>query len=124
MEEDCVGVGSLGTVERAIERAKQSCATGDSQACMLAFSQEGLVGLEIHLACSNCGAPLHELKKIPSDANGDRELVSPSAIRKSKKKPKKHRASKKRKSSLKDFVAYKFWDAAEDVFDDVFDIFD
>ena len=84
-----------------------------------------LKGKERHeLACANCGAPLHELKKIPSDAKGDRELVSPSAIRKSKKKPKKHRASKKRKSSLKDFVAYKFWDAAEDVFDDVFDIFD
>ena len=42
------------------------------------------------LACSSCGAPLHELKKLPCDRRGDRELVErvKPAYSKSKKRPK------------------------------------
>ena len=75
------------------------------------------------LACSSCGAPLHELKMMPAAASGDRELVKPSRVRqkypkayKSKKKLKKRKRSK----GLFDHLA----DAADDVFDDLFDIFD
>ncbi|MBT8459226.1 MAG: hypothetical protein KJN60_06145 [Boseongicola sp.] len=80
------------------------------------------------LACSKCGAPLHELKMLRTDARGNRELVHPSPIRLSKKSSKKHRASQKSyrigkkrpKQSFKDSI----WDIAEDVFEEVFDIFD
>ena len=88
-----------------------------------------LRGKERHeLACSNCGAPLHEMKMLRSDARGDRELVPPSAVRDSKRKSKKHRAPKtkrkKKNRDFKDYVMYQVLDAAEDIFDDVFDIFD
>ena len=85
-----------------------------------------LKGTDRHeLACSNCGAPLHELKKLPADHRGDRELVKPSAIRKKTKKSKKHRAPRKeRKRSLSQLLGAKLFDAAEDAFDGVFDIFD
>lgn len=78
------------------------------------------------LACSSCGAPLHELKKLPVSAQGDRELVKPSPIRSEAPKGKKHRATKKKKKSrsLSQLFLDKLADAAEDVFDDVFDIFD
>ena len=77
------------------------------------------------LACSSCGAPLHELKKLPSSAKGERELVKRSPIRHEPPKGKKHRAPKKKKRrSLSQLFFDKVADAAEDVFDDVFDIFD
>lgn len=73
-----------------------------------------LKGKERHeLACSTCGAPLHNLKMIPKKASGDRETVGYSAYRK-KSKPKKK--AKKRKSWL--------GDAFEDAFDLIEDIFD
>jgi len=86
-----------------------------------------LKGRDRHeLACSSCGAPLHEMKKLPSDTHGDRELVKPSPVRREKPKGKKHRGSKskKRSRSLSQVFMYKLKDAAEEVFDDVFDIFD
>ncbi len=80
------------------------------------------------LACSNCGAPLHELKMLKTDARGDRKLVHPSLIRTSNRPSKAHRAekSKPRKSrrSLKRRFKSSLWDIAEDVFEEVFDIFD
>ena len=78
------------------------------------------------LACSNCGAPLHELKRLPSGSKGERELIKPSPVREDRPKRKKHRGSKskKRKRSLSQLFMHKLTDAAEDVFDDVFDIFD
>lgn len=79
------------------------------------------------LACSSCGAPLHELKMLPTSARGERELVKPSPIRTEPQKSKKHRAPKRKKKkqrSLSQLFLYKLADAAEDVFDDVFDIFD
>lgn len=88
-----------------------------------------LKGRERHeLACSSCGAPLHELKKLPSDTRGERELVKPSPVRADNRMSKQHRAPKPRKGNkrrgLTGFLLYKLADAAEDVFDDVFDIFD
>ena len=88
-----------------------------------------LSGRERHeLACSNCGAPLHELKHLRSDARGDRELVPPSKVRKGKRDDRKHRASKsdkgkyrkKKRSWLRDLAD----DLFDDVLDDVLDIFD
>lgn len=80
------------------------------------------------LACSNCGAPLHELKMLRTDARGDRELVRPSSIRSPKKPSKGHRAPKskprKGKKSMNRRFKGSIWDLAEDVFEDVFDIFD
>lgn len=83
-----------------------------------------LRGRERHeLACSNCGAPLHELKMLRSDAVGERELVRPSPVRRDKyerngyrqkRMPKKHR-------SLAQRFMEEVWDAADDIFDDLFD---
>lgn len=81
-----------------------------------------LRGKERHeLACSNCGAPLHEMKMLRQDARGERELVRPSSVRKSKWKTKKHRAPKKykpkrRKGLLHELIS----EAAEEIFD-IFD---
>ncbi|MEP3055529.1 hypothetical protein [Ascidiaceihabitans sp.] len=76
------------------------------------------------LMCSSCGAPLHDLKRLPVVKAGDRELVRPSAVRspkpvkshKSEKKPSKKKKSKKRKSFFKDFLEEAV-DFVEDIFD-------
>lgn len=70
------------------------------------------------LACSNCGAPLHEMKMLRSDAVGDRELVKPSPIR-SSSDPRRRKKKKKTKSLSQRFLE-EAWDAAEDLFD-IFD---
>lgn len=84
-----------------------------------------LKGRDRHeLACANCGAPLHELKMLRTDARGDRELVPPSRVR-GAPVAKGHRAPRARtRRSLSQRVAAKLWDAAEDALDEVFDIFD
>ncbi|WP_299548200.1 hypothetical protein [uncultured Tateyamaria sp.] len=76
-----------------------------------------LTGRERHeLACSSCGAPLHDLKMLPRKRSGDRETVRPSAIRqKSKPKPAKKKY-KKRKSRWADI-----FDDAFDIIEDIFD---
>ena len=83
-----------------------------------------LRGKERHeLACSNCGAPLHEMKMLRSDALGDRELVRSSPIRArpaSRQWDAKRRKKKKKKKSLKHRFFEEVWDAAEDLFD-IFD---
>ena len=79
------------------------------------------------LACATCGAPLRELKKLPVASQGERELVKPKAIRGDRRTSGGYRAStKKPKKSkgLKHFVLSKVADAAEDILDDVLDIFD
>ena len=83
------------------------------------------------LACSNCGAPLHDLKMIRSDARGDRELVHPSPLRSYPPRPRRaepklidpRRKPKKRRSLGQRFM-HELKDLAEDVFEEVFDIFD
>ncbi|MEX0310626.1 MAG: hypothetical protein AB3N17_10315 [Tateyamaria sp.] len=78
-----------------------------------------LTGRDRHeLACSNCGAPLHDLKKLPKDMSGDRELVRPSRPRTPSKpapKPKKKKYKKKKS---------RWADVFEDAFDIIEDIFD
>lgn len=78
-----------------------------------------LRGNERHeLACSNCGAPLHEMKMLRSDAVGVRELVRQSPIR-SSSDPRRRKKKKKTKSLSRRFME-EVWDVA----DDLFDIFD
>ena len=76
-----------------------------------------LTGRDRHeLACSNCGAPLHDLKMLPKKKKGDRELVRPSPMRgRPQGKPK----PKKRKSKMRRFA-----DMFEDAFDIIEDILD
>ena len=95
--------------------------------CCYCGSRAALVlkGRERHeLACSNCGAPLHELKMLRADARGERELVRPSPLRMAEHKPKKSRKKAKRGRSLSQRFMAELKDAAEDILDDVFDIFD
>lgn len=73
-----------------------------------------LKGRERHeLACTSCGAPLHDLKMLPKARKGDRELVRPLKPTVAKKKPKK---TKKRKSLFKTVFEEAF-DVIEDIFD-------
>lgn len=84
-----------------------------------------LRGSERHeLACSNCGAPLHEMKNMPSAHSGTRELVHPSAIRENAKNPKKHRGQYSKKRKKKKGFAQRFMEEAFDAAEDIFDIFD
>lgn len=72
------------------------------------------------LACSNCGAPLHEMKMLRADASGERELVRSGYSRGERTGNRKRRPQKKTKSLSQRFME-EFWDAAEDIFDDMFD---
>lgn len=78
------------------------------------------------LACSNCGAPLHDLKMLRADHDGQRELVKPSPIRTPRSRPKKvdDLARKRKGKRRKGFLARAFeevldeaWDVVEDIFD-------
>ena len=73
------------------------------------------------LACSKCGAPLHDLKMLPRDKTGDRELVRTSPVRrKAAKKPKPSRSFKKKPKRKKS----RWGDLFEDAFDIIEEIFD
>ncbi len=74
-------------------------------------------GARHELACSNCGAPLHELKRLKSHALGAREVTRPMVERRSTKRDKPR---KKRKRSLSQRFMSELWDTAEDLFD-IFD---
>ena len=68
------------------------------------------------LACSSCGAPLHELKMLRADAAGRREPVRPTPVR--------HHAApppRKKGRSLSQRLMHKVWDVAEELIDEVFD---
>ena len=86
-----------------------------------------LRGKERHeLACTNCGAPLHEMKMLRSDAVGERELVRPSPVRSDNRRydDEPYRGKKRRKKkqkSLRHRFLEEVWDAAEDFFDEIFD---
>ena len=81
-----------------------------------------LRGRERHeLACSSCGAPLHELKQIPARDKPDRERVRVVEVPVYKDKPSKPRKKypkkpKKRKSWTKR-LASEVFDVIEDIFD-------
>lgn len=76
------------------------------------------------LACSSCGAPLHDLKMLPLDHTTERrELVRPSPVRAghnlpaSDKKRKGTYKKPKKKKSLK----RRFFEEAFDIIEDIFD---
>lgn len=82
-----------------------------------------LKGRERHeLACSTCGAPLHEMKMLRTDAMGERELVRPSPVRSASKQRSDYRSKRKKKKqkSLSRRFMEEVWDAAEDILD-IFD---
>jgi hypothetical protein len=75
------------------------------------------------LSCASCGAPLHEMKRLPSEHPGKHELVRPSAVRpttpkrkKDDRMPERGKYRKKRKSLFQNLVEEAF-DAIEDIFD-------
>lgn len=85
-----------------------------------------LRGTDRHeLSCSSCGAPLHDLKMLRSDATGDRDLVRPMPQRDPMGVPRAQKHQKKskyrRRKSLSQRFMEELWDKAEDIFDDIFD---
>ncbi|MGC3936494.1 hypothetical protein ACOTTU_01685 [Roseobacter sp. EG26] len=77
------------------------------------------------LTCSSCGAPLHELKRLPQSHPGKQELVKPSAVRNTelrdtRKKYKKHKSHKKYRKRRKGFMQH-LMEEAFDVIEDIFD---
>jgi len=76
------------------------------------------------LACSNCGAPLHDMKMLRADHAGVRETVRPSPVRNGPaadpaRMPKydpRRRKVKKRKGFGRRFLEEAF-DLIEDIFD-------
>ncbi len=81
------------------------------------------------LACASCGAPLHDLKMMPT-ARPPRPAVTHQPKVRSFAKPKKSekkvtsKPPKRRKSKRKGWFGERFKDMAEDLFDVVEDLFD
>ncbi|MGI9394466.1 MAG: hypothetical protein ACR2OY_07450 [Boseongicola sp.] len=79
------------------------------------------------LVCSNCGAPLRELKMLKADEPARpapfRKIVTGYKGRGRRRDPNKRRKPK-RQQSLSQLIMQELWEAADDIFDDVFDIFD
>lgn len=76
------------------------------------------------LACSNCGAPLHDLKMLPVDRRGDRELVTAPRPRSKPdaKKPWARKGKRRKTGAAKKLSLFK--DLAEEAFEFIEDIFD
>ncbi|WP_424986115.1 hypothetical protein [Microbulbifer sp. S227A] len=66
------------------------------------------------LACSACGAPLHDLKMLRRDRGKDRDLTPRKPAKPTK--PRKPKSRKKRKGVLS-----KLFDEAFDAIEDIFD---
>lgn len=74
------------------------------------------------LACSACGAPLHNMKALRCDRRGPRELVPPSRLRDSTApKPKKKKPPKPLKRRKRGRLMKKLFEEAFDVIEDIFD---
>ncbi len=71
------------------------------------------------LACSGCGAPLHDLKALRpvSKRADDHKLVRPSRVRDDKTRPRKPRKSKKKRKSPLQRLFSEAFDMIEDIFD-------
>ena len=81
-----------------------------------------LTGKDRHeLACSSCGAPLHDLKMLKRDHPEDRMLVKPSRVRRAPTPPAQATGGKRRgkgkRKSLKRRIFEEAWDMLEDIFD-------
>lgn len=77
-----------------------------------------LTGGQRHeLACSACGAPLHNLKMLRKDRGSEREMIHQRPAKPvNSRKPRKVKPVKRRKSMLSRLVEEAF-DVIEDVFD-------
>ena len=80
------------------------------------------------LACSACGAPLHDLKMLRMDKSGDRDLVRPSRTRVRAENPVRGgkwddgpRHSKPRKRKRRKTMMKKLFEEAFDLIEDIFD---
>ncbi|WP_299965851.1 hypothetical protein [uncultured Roseobacter sp.] len=78
------------------------------------------------LTCASCGAPLHDLKRLPQDHPGQRDLVKPSAVRPAPTRPKKSKKHKyhksrskpgKRRKGLMVYLMKEAFDVIEDILD-------
>ena len=71
------------------------------------------------LSCGNCGAPLHDLKMLPKDRMGDRELVTRRRPAISHQHPPKSYkpAKRKRRKGLWRKVLEEAVDLVEEIFD-------
>ncbi len=77
-----------------------------------------LRGRERHeLSCSNCGAPLHDMKMLKAPVS-ERAPRPRNFEARPKARPKR---KKKRSKSLSQRFMKEVWDVAEDLFDDIFD---
>ncbi len=78
-----------------------------------------LKGRDRHeLACSSCGAPLHDLKMLRADHDGRPGLVKASRVRGAPEPSRARKAKKpKRRKSLARWALEEAWDAFEDIFD-------
>ena len=76
-----------------------------------------LTGKHRHeLSCSGCGAPLHDLKMLPKDRTGDREILHDRPRKSGKPRSEKPKKKKSRK--------FTFGKILEEAFDTIEDIFD
>ena len=74
------------------------------------------------LACSTCGAPLHEMKMLRSDAVGNPEFVrrSPNGPVRDQRSKSSYKGKRRKQKSLSQRFLEEVFDAAEDIFD-IFD---
>lgn len=88
--------------------------------CCYCGSRAALVlkGKTTHeLACSSCGAPLHDLKMLPKHRSGDRELFDGAKRKGKPSKPEAWGKKKKKKKSLGRFLLSEAFDVLEDILD-------
>lgn len=80
-----------------------------------------LRGGERHeLACSTCGAPLHEMKMFRSRSDAEREVRGYAPVRPQSRPEHRSRKNIKKTKSLSRRFMEEIFDAAEDLFD-IFD---
>jgi hypothetical protein len=72
------------------------------------------------LACSNCGAPLHDLKMLKSDHVHDRKRVKPSPLHDWQPEGDRARHDRRPKKRRKSFGKW-FFEEAVDLIEDIFD---
>lgn len=71
------------------------------------------------LACSSCGAPLHDLKMLRKERSGDRETVPANRVR--TRPPAQPRYEKPKKRKRRKSLMKKVFEEAFDVIEDIFD---